>query len=68
MFIRNATETDRAAYLSMAHTFFHSDAVCHPIPDSHLVRTFDAALSGNPLDVYKRQNLYRPEMDLAYPL
>lgn len=48
MFIRNATETDRAAYLSMAHTFFHSDAVCHPIPDSHLVRTFDAALSGNP--------------------
>lgn len=48
MLIRNATEADRAAYLSMAHTFFHSDAVCQPIPDVHLTRTFDAALAGNP--------------------
>ena len=39
--IRRIQETDRAAYLRMAHDFYHSPAVMHPVPDSYLVRGFD---------------------------
>ena len=39
--IRRIQETDRAEYLRMAHDFYHSPAVMHPVPDSYLVRGFD---------------------------
>ena len=39
--IRRIQESDRADYLRMAHDFYHSPAVMHPVPDSYLVRGFD---------------------------
>ena len=38
--IRRISETDRAEYLRMAHDFYHSPAVMHPVPDSYLERGF----------------------------
>lgn len=46
--IRPITQADRAAYLEMAHDFYHSNAVDHPIPDEFLERTFDLLISGSP--------------------
>ena len=48
MQIRDVCAQDREIYLSMAHDFYHSSAVSHPIPDVHLTRTFDAALEKSP--------------------
>ncbi len=39
--IRRITPADRAVYLQMAHDFYHSDAVLHPVPDENLRRTFE---------------------------
>ena len=39
--IRKIQESDRAVYLRMAHDFYHSPAVMHPVPDSYLARGFD---------------------------
>lgn len=46
--IRDFRPEDRETYLSMAHTFYHSPAVDHPIPDSHFERTFAALQAGTP--------------------
>ena len=46
--LRPFTADDRAAYLQMAHDFYHSDAVDHPVPDEFLERTFDELLGGSP--------------------
>lgn len=42
--IRALRPGDRAIYLTMAHDFYHSDAVDHPVPDEFLERTFDEML------------------------
>ena len=39
--IRKITRADRKIYLEMAHDFYHSEAVLHPVPDEYLVRSFD---------------------------
>ena len=39
--IRRITRNDRETYLRMAHDFYHSEAVLHPVPDAHFVRAFD---------------------------
>ena len=50
--IRKITGNDRAVYLQMAHDFYHSEAVLHPVPDENLHVTFkemlrsDAYLTG----------------------
>ena len=38
--IRRLTSADRETYLAMARAFYQSDAVLHPVPDSHLEATF----------------------------
>ena len=38
--IRRITAADREIYLQMAHDFYHSDAVLHPVPDAYLERSF----------------------------
>ena len=39
--IRKITAADRENYLQMAHDFYHSEAVLHPVPDEYFVRSFD---------------------------
>ena len=39
--IRRIRREDRAVYLQMAHDFYHSEAVLHPVPDENLYRSFD---------------------------
>ncbi len=39
--IRNLKPEDRQTYLEMAHAFYHSPAVLHPVPDAYLERSFD---------------------------
>lgn len=41
MTMRKITREDREAYLNMAHNFYHSEAVLHPVPDEHFARAFD---------------------------
>ena len=42
------TAAHRADYLRFAKAFYCSDAVEHPIPLSHMERTFDALAAGSP--------------------
>lgn len=42
--IRALEERDREVYIKMAHDFYHSPAVLHPIPDAHFVRTFEECM------------------------
>lgn len=44
MMIRKAERRDREEYIRMAHEFYHSPAVLHPIPDAYFERTFDEYL------------------------
>jgi len=46
--IRPIEEKDRAKYLSMAHKFYHSDAVLQSVPDSYFEKTFDQILVNSP--------------------
>ena len=39
--IRRITPADRETYLQLAHDFYHSEAVLHPVPDAYLERSFD---------------------------
>jgi len=39
--IRKITAADRGVYLKLAHDFYHSEAVLHPVPDAYLERSFD---------------------------
>ena len=45
--IRRITAADRANYLRMAHDFYHSDAVLHPVPDENIFRTFDEMMASD---------------------
>lgn len=44
--IRALRQEDRELYLKMAHDFYHSPAVLHPIPDSYIEKTFEECISG----------------------
>ena len=46
--LRPFTANDRACYLQMAHDFYRTDACDHVIPDSHIEKTADSLLEGNP--------------------
>ena len=39
--MRKICPGDRETYLRMAHDFYHSEAVLHPVPDKYLSRAFD---------------------------
>ena len=39
--IRSIRPSDRETYLKMAHDFYHSDAVLHPVPDEYIVSSFE---------------------------
>ena len=39
---------DEAIYLQLADAYYHYEAVLHHVPQCHLKRTFEAAVSGNP--------------------
>ena len=43
--IRKLEKKDREEYLKMAHEFYHSPAVLHPIPDSYMEKTFDECVN-----------------------
>lgn len=45
--IRKAEKKDKDLYLKMAHDFYHSPAVLHPIPDVHMERTFEEYMGSN---------------------
>lgn len=44
--IRELKQEDRELYLKMAHDFYHSPAVLHPVPDSYFERTFEECMNG----------------------
>lgn len=46
--IRAAERKDREEYVKMAHEFYHSPAVLHPIPDSYIERTFKEYMKESP--------------------
>lgn len=49
MEIRRFTPADRDTYLALAAAFYaDGDAVDHPVPAHHAVRTFDALMAGTP--------------------
>lgn len=39
--LRKIRKEDREVYLRMAHDFYHSEAVLHPVPDEYFARCFD---------------------------
>lgn len=46
--IRKIEAKDKADFLRMNYTFYHSEAVLHPIPEQHAENTFSALLNGSP--------------------
>ena len=46
--IRKISRNDRDAYLHMAHDFYHSPAVLHPIPEKHIIDTFEQLITSGP--------------------
>lgn len=42
--IHRLKENEKKIYVEMAKEFYHSDAVLHPIPEEHFVRTVEEAL------------------------
>lgn len=48
MRIRSICADDRAFFCAAVHTFYHSPAVCHEIPDRNAARTFELLLQGSP--------------------
>lgn len=58
MKIRKLEKRDRAIYKEMAHEFYHSNAVLHPIPDAYFEKTVDECLRS---DVYAELFLFEYE-------
>ena len=46
--IRPLRADDKAAFLSLVHTFYQTPAVAKPVPDSHHLRTFERIMRGDP--------------------
>lgn len=42
--IRKLKTEDKELYLKMAHDFYHSPAVLHPIPDTYIEKTFEECM------------------------
>ena len=47
MQIRRFRPEEKALYLEMANAFYHSPAVLHAVPASHLERTFDEMMASD---------------------
>ncbi|MBQ8184786.1 MAG: GNAT family N-acetyltransferase [Lachnospiraceae bacterium] len=47
--IEKMTEEMRTPVLEMVEEFYHSDAVCHPVPMEVLAQTFEDAVSPDPV-------------------
>ena len=47
MTIRKLTAADEPIFYEMCEEFFHSSAVCHPIPMAHHVATFQELLQAD---------------------
>ena len=45
--IRRITPADRDIYLQMAHEFYHSEAVLHPVPEENYSRAFDEMMASD---------------------
>lgn len=55
--IRKIQSKDREKMLEMMTTFYSSPAVCHNIPQSHMIATINEALNNNPyLDIFVIEN------------
>lgn len=39
--LRKIRRADREIYLRMAHDFYHSESVLHPVPEEYFIRSFD---------------------------
>jgi len=48
MYLRKFIPADREEFLSMCADFYSTGAALEPIPESHMEKTFDAAVSGSP--------------------
>ena len=46
--IRKIEAKDKYAFLEMNHTFYHSEAVLHTIPEKNAADTFSLILNGSP--------------------
>lgn len=52
--LKRFTIEDKDEYFELAELFYHSDAVLHPVPYSHLEATFNELIKGSPyLDACK---------------
>lgn len=58
MTIRKLTENDRAVYLDFVRQFYQSEAVLHPVPDTHFMATFDELMRS---DVYAEGFFFEEE-------
>lgn len=47
MTIRKLTPSDRATYLDFVYRFYHSEAVLHPVPDTHFEATFSELMASD---------------------
>lgn len=54
MLLKKFTKEDKNEYFELAELFYHSDAVLHPVPHSHLENTFNEIIASSPyLDACK---------------
>ena len=60
--IRKITPDDRAIYLKMAHEFYHSEAVLHPVPEANYARAFDEMMRS---DAYMVGLIFEIEEQIA---
>ena len=52
--LKRFTKEDKNEYFELAELFYHSDAVLHPVPYSHLEATFNELMTSSPfLDACK---------------
>ena len=52
--LKRFTKEDKNEYFELAESFYHSDAVLHPVPYSHLEATFNELMTSSPfLDACK---------------
>lgn len=60
--IRKVKPEDKAVFLAMTDTFYHSDAVLHPVPLEVQERVFEEAISS---DLYLEAYLFEYEDEVA---
>ena len=60
--MRRITPADREIYLQMAHEFYHSEAVLHPVPEENYARAFDEMMRS---DVYMEGLIFEAGEEIA---